>query len=172
MSQHLQPLTVSMFWLDEPQHMLSLSEHKHTYQNKESGATGPVCASVFVYTKSRGEMFLADAQSGIRRLSLPRTSLTLFCLFFAAVTSCQTLQSSSYASARVRAVRGGRGHTDLKLQAVGGALKEKSGSSRLENDLSGVWKKVRQLPFFSVTSWRGMYSNTSTAVYTGSWQTE
>lgn len=30
-------------------------------------------------------MFLAEAQSGIRHLALPRTSLTLFCLFLAAV---------------------------------------------------------------------------------------
>lgn len=30
-------------------------------------------------------MFLAEAQSRIRRLPLPRTSLTLFCLFLAAV---------------------------------------------------------------------------------------
>lgn len=57
------------------------STHTHT----EPGATELVRASVFVYTRGRGETFLAEPQSGIRRLSLPRTSLTLFCLFLAAV---------------------------------------------------------------------------------------
>ncbi len=69
--------------------MLDLSEylykHMRTRIQNESGATELVCVSVFVYTRGRGEMFLAEAQSGIRRLSLPRTSLTLFCLFLAAV---------------------------------------------------------------------------------------
>lgn len=165
-SQHLQPLTVSMFWLDEPQHMLGLSEYKHTrtHVHNESGVTELVCASVFVYTRGRGKMFLAEAQSGIRRLSLPRTSLTLFCLFLAAVARVNhstallaIAEKLPRAAAQVLSAHyvnktpcrlGGRGHTAIQLQANEGAKKERSSSYRLENYFLNVWRKIRQLPFF------------------------
>lgn len=63
--------------------MLGLrNAYTNTQQNEGSRLK---CVSAFVYTGGRGEMFLAAAQSGIRRAALPRTSLTLFCLFLAAV---------------------------------------------------------------------------------------
>lgn len=77
-SQHLQPLILSMFWFDEPTTHVGSTLHttKHRRQSW--------CVCVFVYIRGSGEMFLAEVQSGMRRLSLPRTSLTLFCLFLAA----------------------------------------------------------------------------------------
>lgn len=120
-----------------------------------------MCVSVFVYTRGRGEMFLAMVQSGIRRLSLPRTSLTLFCLFLAAAArvnhsaallaiaeklprAAAQLLSNRYVN-KTPCRSGVRGHTAVQLQTSGGAQKEKNSSCRLENSFSKVWK--RQLPF-------------------------
>lgn len=108
-----------------------------------------LCVSVFVYTRGRGEMFLAKAQSGIRRLSLPRTSLTLFCLFLAAVARINhsaallaVAEKLPRAAAQLRSIHyvnktpcrmGGRGHMAIQLQARDGAENEKKSSYRQEN---------------------------------------
>ncbi len=114
--------------------------HRRTHIHNESGATELVCVSVFVYTRGRGEMFLAEAQSGIRRLSLPRTSLTLFCLFLAPVarvnhsaallaiaeklprTAAQLLSAHYVNKTPCRS--GVRGHRAVQLQASGEEKKE------------------------------------------------
>lgn len=145
--------------------MLGLSEHLYastrTHVHNDSGATELVCVSVFVYTRGRGEMFLAKAQSEIRRLSLPRTSLTLFCLFLAAAAQVNhsaallaIAEKLPRAAAQLRSARyvnktpcrsGVRGRTAVQLQAGGGARREKSGSHRLEKYFSNVGKKTAAL---------------------------
>lgn len=134
--------------------------HMHTRTQRIGGDRAGVsvwCVSVFVCTRGRGEMFLAEAQSGIRRLSLPRTSLTLFCLFLAPVArvnhsaallaiaeklprAAAQLLSAHYVN-KTPCCLGVRGHRAVQLQASGGAQKEKSSSYRLENYFSNVWRK-------------------------------
>lgn len=169
-SQHLQPLTVSMFWPDEPQHMLGLTEHIHT--NGLDQKTW--CVSV--YTRGRGEMFLAKAQSGIRHLSLPRTNLTPFCLFLEAVarvnhsTALLAISDKLPYDCSPVPIRSQRQQGSMRR---GCHRSQGEYSSRpvkghrncishwVENYFSNVWrKKARQLPLFSVTEWKRMYSNT------------
>lgn len=137
-----------------------VNTYTSTHIHGESGATELVCVSVFVYTRGRGEMFLAKAQSGIRRLSLPRTSLTLFCLFLAAMArvnhsaaslaiaeklpqAAAKLLSAHYVNKTPYCVGVG-GHAVVQLQASGGAQEEESSSHIVENNFSNVWKRRKK----------------------------
>ena len=156
--------------------MSGVSEHSAHVHN-ESGATELVCVSVFGYIRSRGEMFLAEAQSGIRRLSLPRTSLTLFCLFFGssepsksqccfigncceAITGCCPAPIRSLRQQDPMPLRG-QGSNGYTTQGQGRGTEREELQLQTGNcQTSEKWRiKVRQLPLFSFIDWRGMYSN-------------
>jgi len=149
-----------MFWLDEPKTHVGL----HTFAHNELEATELVCVCVcvFMYIRSRREMFLANGQSGMRCLSLPRTSLTLFCLFLAAeaprenpsvallaicwdaTTGSRPSSSPLIPSTRLCAVQGSGVRRLFGSSAGGEARREKSSSCRLKKLFIKCLEKKRR----------------------------
>lgn len=142
-----------MFWPDEPQHMLGLSEYSYKHSHTHTRRSAPkelMCVSVFVYTTGRGEMFLAKAQSGIRRFSLPRTSLTPCCLFLAAVAQVNhsvillvISDKLSQAAARF-----------LSAHYVSESPRSVGVTGHTENTTPGQWRGTETL---SVTEWKTIF---------------